>query len=162
MGSNWSAYVMEAVGVLWLIAVAGMFLSAITESSRPKPEAGEEKPGGMALLIAAIASLATPILLFLYAFWSIMSLEGRVLSADEVLEFAITQRIVVIGLFGCLAGTAIARSIIDWIIRAAAPGFGKALNVAAVPLAIATLALTIYVSHDAVSQFYDMATGPRP
>lgn len=156
------AHVMEAVGSLWLVAVAGMFLSAVCESARPKSEPGEEKPQGLALLIAGIASLITPIMLFVYAFWSILALEGLVLTPDLVIDFAIAQRMVVIGLFIFLAVVATAGSIVGWIIRAAAPGLGKALNMAAVPLAIATLALTVYVSYDAVAQFYAMATGPRP
>lgn len=156
------AHVMEAVGPLWLVAVAGMFLSAVCESARPKPEPGEEKPQGLALLIAGIASLITPIMLFVYAFWSILALEGAVLSPDQVIDFAIAQRMVVIGLFIFLALVATAGSIVGWIIRAAAPGLGKALNMAAVPLAIATLALTVYVSYEACAQFYAMATGPRP
>lgn len=161
--SSIGAYVMEAVGVLWLVAVAGMFLSAVCESARPKPEPGEEKPQGVALLGAGIASLITPILLFLYAFWSIMALEGRTtISTDDVLVFAVAQRIVVIGLFVFLAGTAIAGSILGWIIRIAAPDIGKALNKAALPLALGALALTAYVSYEAVTQFYAMATVPRP
>jgi hypothetical protein len=158
-------HIMEAVGPLWLVAVAGMFLSAICESSRPKPEEGEEKPQGLALLIAGIASLITPIMLFIYAFWSILSLEvlsGASIEPEDVINFAIAQRVVVIGLFGFLAVVAIAGSIVGWIIRAATPGFGKALNMAAVPLALATLALTVYVSYEAVAQFYAMATGARP
>lgn len=169
MASNFDigAHVMEAVGPLWLVAVAGMFLSAVAESARPKPEEGEEKPQGIALLIAGIASLITPIMLFIYAFWSILSLDilsadGAVIETQDVINFAIAQRATVIGLFGFLAVVAIVGSVVGWIIRAAAPDAGKALNMAAVPLALVTLALTVYVSYEAVAQFYAMASGgPR-
>lgn len=161
------AHVMEAVGPLWLVAVAGMFLSAVCESARPKPEEGEDKPGGLALMVAGVASLITPIMLFVYAFWTILSLEvltgdGVAIGPEDVINFAIAQRATVIGLFVFLAVVAILGSIVGWIIRAAAPALGKALNMAAVPLALVTLALTAYVTYEAVGQFYAMATGAHP
>lgn len=156
------AHVLETVGPLWLIAVAGMFLSAVCESARPQPEPGEEKPQGLALIIAGVASLITPIMLFVHAFWAILALDGMVVTPGLVIDFAIAQRIVVVGLFVALAGVAIVGSIVGWLVRAAAPGIGKALNQAAVPLALATLALTVYVTYDAVGQFWSLAAGPRP
>lgn len=157
------AYIWEAVGPLWLVAVAGMFIGAICESAKPKPEEGEEKSGGFALLIAGIASLITPILLFVYGFWSILRLdvlsgEVVVIGPQDVINFAIAQRAVVIGLFGFLAVVAIAGSIVGWIIRASAPALGKTLNIAAVPLALATLALTVFISHAAASGLFTLVT----
>ncbi|MEZ5955999.1 MAG: hypothetical protein R3C27_02135 [Hyphomonadaceae bacterium] len=159
--SELGAHVMASVGPLWFVAVAGMLLSAVCESARPRPEAGEEKPQVLTLLIAGIASLVTPIMLFVYAFWSILGLEGAAFTQTQLIEFAIAQRFVVMGLLVFLAVVVTLGSIVGWIIRAAAPGFGKTLNIAAAPLAVATLALTALVSWEAVAQFCATAAGPR-
>lgn len=151
-------YVLNETGPLWLVAVAGMFISAVCESARPKPEAGEEKPRGLPLLIAGIASLVTPVLLFAHAFWSAAQMEGVAVSGEHLLQVIAARQVIVIGVFAFLAGVAIAGSIVGWIIRASAPGLGKALNVAAVPLAVATLALAIVVSHQAATGFFVLLT----
>jgi hypothetical protein len=150
-------YALDAVGPLWLIAVTGMFASAICESARPKPAEGEEKPGGPGLLVAGIASLVTPILLFVHGFWTIAGFEDLEITPDILMDLILARQVVVIAMFGFLAGVAILGSIIGWIIRAAAPGLGRMLNIAAVPLALATLALTIFVTYKAAITVFTLA-----
>lgn len=152
------AYIFREVGPLWLVAVAGMFISAICESAKPKLEQGEEKSGGIALVIAGIASVITPILLFAHGFWTIAWMEGIEVRPELIMDVVLARQVIVLGLFAGLAGIAILGSIIGWIIRAAASELGKTLNVAAVPLALATLALTVFVTYPAASGLFALVT----
>lgn len=144
--------VFEAAGPLWIVAVAGMFFSAVCESARPKPEDSERPSGGLGLVVAGIASLVTPILLFFYGFWSVAG--GAGVSFDRLVGGAFDRPVIVGTLFGLLAGIAIAGSIIGWIIRAAAPALGRTLNRAAVVLALSTLALTVFVTYRAIAGIF--------
>lgn len=144
--------VFETAGLLWFVAVAGMFFSAVCESAKPKAEDGERRSGGLGLVIAAIASLVTPILLFIYGFWSLAG--GAGVGSDRLINSALDRPVVVAALFGLLAGTALAGSILGWTIRAMAPALGKTLNRGAVALALVTLGLTIFLSHQALGDMF--------
>ncbi|MEQ1489702.1 MAG: hypothetical protein ABL932_04045, partial [Terricaulis sp.] len=147
--------VFETAGPLWIVAVAGMFFSAVCESAKPKAEDGERPSGGLGLVVAGLASLVTPILLFFFGFWSLAG--GAGVGSDRLISSAFDRPVLVGILFAMLAGIAIAGSIVGWIIRAAAPALGKTLNRAAVALALATLALTIFVSYQAVTSMFAVA-----
>jgi hypothetical protein len=153
-----TTHMLQAVGPLWLVAVLGMFISAICESAKPKAEEGEEKSGGIALVIAGLASLITPILLFAHGFWTLAWMDGIEVSPQMLLEVIIARKAIVVGLFAALAAVAILGSIVGWIIRAAAPALGKTLNLAAVPLALLTLALTVFVSYEAALGLFALVT----
>lgn len=151
-------YALGAIGLLWLIAVAGMFATGICESARPKPLDGEKEQRGVALLIGGVASLVTPILLFIHAFWAIAGFEGLELTPDLLIDLIIARQVVVLGVFAFLVAVSIIASIIGWTIRAAAPAIGKRIGIAAVPLALGTLALTIFATYEVVARVINLAT----
>jgi hypothetical protein len=152
------AHVLNAVGPLWIVAVAGMFLTAVCESAKPKPIDGQGCSAAGAMLIAGIASLITPILLFVHAFWSVAGFEGLEITPDLLIDLILARQVVVVGTFASLVAVSVVGSIVGWIIRAASPPLGKTLNTAAVPLALGTLALTVFVTYQTASRVFALAT----
>ncbi len=125
---------MARVDDLWIAALCGSFLAMVCEAAKPKPREGEPRSETSPIAVwIGIASLLTPLLLFLHAFLS----GGGALIAVIV---AIGSAIVLAALIG-------------WAIALLAPDVGRTLSRAAPFLAVAVFALAVYVTWESVFGF---------
>ena len=143
-----------ASGWLWCIAVAGAFIAGAGEKSFPNE--GAKHPAALALL-AGIASLITPFLLFLHAFWAIApQASGATIDIIGVLVSTIGTG-VALALFAVMAALIVAPALIGVLIAAIAPPLGKLLYWIAPYLNVAVFVLTVYATHDNVLAVIDAA-----
>lgn len=128
-------------GPMWLYALIAAFVVMLAESAKPRPADGEERPPASPLgVLAAIASLATPFLLFIHAY---------VEAARVQMPNALVASLIV------LVTAVLAATIIGWIIAAAIRPLGKLLGQAAPFLALAVFAFTFWVTWANVSEAID-------
>jgi hypothetical protein len=119
---------------LWLASLFCSFFTMVCEASKPKPREGESRSETNPIAIwIGIASLLTPILLFLHAF---LTGGGALLAVIVAIGSAITLA-----------------ALIGWAIAALAPDVGRTLSRAAPLLAIAAFGLTVYVTWESVFGF---------
>lgn len=130
------------VGQMWLIAAAGAFLVMIFESAKPPPVEGEPEPRASALQrVAMIASLATPLLLFLAAFGAFVMAQQAHGAGSE------GNGGVILALLACAAVFVLVPGLIGWSIAKLSPGLAKLLRHAAPWVALAVFAFTVYASY---------------
>lgn len=125
---------MTRVGDIWLLALSGSFFAMVCEAAKPKPGEGESRaaPTGLALFVS-IFSLLTPLLLFFHA----------VLTGSGAL----------IAVIAAIGTVILGSALIGWAIAAFAPSVGRTLNLAAPMLALASFALTIWVTWRSIFEF---------
>jgi len=134
-------------GALWTIAVAGAFVAGIGEKSYPNE--GGKHPAPVALL-AGIASLITPFLLFLHAFWAIAPhTPGETADIMGIVVSTVGSG-AAWALFGVMALLIVLPSLVGTLTAAVTPPLGKLLYWIAPYLNIAVLALAVYATHDNV------------
>lgn len=128
-------------GDMWLYALIAAFVVMLAESANPKPADDEERPPANPFgVVAAIASLATPFLLFLHAY---------VEAARVPMPNALVASLIV------LVTAVFAATIIGWIIAAAIRPLGKLLGQVAPFLALAVFAFTVWVTWSNVYEAID-------
>lgn len=124
--------VIALAGPLWLWAMIAAFAVMVMESAKPGREQGEPKPeGDMLSVVAAILSLAVPVLLFIHAYIN---------AAKAQLDGAFLATMIVVG------AVVIAAALLGWIIAAAAKPLGHMLGRIAPIIAVIVFAFTLSVT----------------
>ena len=142
-------------GQNWLIAAAAAFVVMTFEGAKPSPIEGEDEPRASAIArVAMIASLITPVLLFLHAFGAFIQSEQRRGASSEENASMLLLALAVAFVF------VLAPGMLGWLIAKIAPPLARILRAAAPILALAVFAFTFYVTYQNalfVLNFYFLA-----
>lgn len=138
----------EVAGQNWAIAVAAAFVAMMCEAAYPDRE--DKVQRGPLGIMAVAASLITPFLLFVHAFWSVAAIGAS--RGDELSDFILraTQNTIVAGIFIVMIPLTLGPSIPGWVIRKASPSLGRALFAASPFLHVAVFAFTVFVTRHSV------------
>jgi len=157
MGSvlSYLTQVLALSGPLWTFAMAGAFIAGIGERAYPNEGA---KPRGFVGVLAGLASLITPFLLFLHAFWAILPAQGgqTITVFGRLISGASTAT--AMALFALMALLIITPPVLGVATAKAAPGLGKVLYAASPALNLLVLALSVYATHDSVVAVFEAVT----
>ncbi|HVY85421.1 MAG TPA: hypothetical protein VG943_09835 [Caulobacterales bacterium] len=128
------------LGPLWLIAIAATFVTSLCESARPQAAEGEERVSNGPLgAVGAVASLVTPFVLFLHAFWRVVGDDRVVYSPSDLIAHAVVRAAVIAVIFIVLLIATMGGAIPGWFIASSLPMTGRTLYRASPFLAVATL-----------------------
>lgn len=130
----------DVTGELWGYAYLLAFVSMIAESSKPKPAEGEKERTGLGLSLIMLASLVTPFVLYVHAFWAMASAQAGALLPPLILSLSVLVLV---------------PSLLGMFVRSVAPNGARWIYRAAPFLSVAALAFALYVTHANVGAALD-------
>lgn len=140
------AYVLDAVGWPWQVALAGLFLVGVCEAARPKERGADAKWMLPFRILAAIAGIVTPLLLFFHAFWAIAGFEDVQFAAGQIVDVILARQVVIVALIIVMGAAIVLAWLIGWALGAMAPGLGRMLDRIGAPISALVLALAIFIA----------------
>ncbi len=130
----------DVTGELWGYAYLFAFVSMIAESSKPKPAEGEKERAGLGAGLIMLASLVTPFVLYVHAFWAMANAQ-----AGELLVPLLVSLLVLV----------LVPSLLGMLVRSVAPNGARWIYRAAPFLSVGALAFALYVTHANVGAALD-------
>lgn len=130
----------DVTGELWGYAYLLAFVSMIAESSKPKPAEGERERAGLGVSLIMLASLVTPFVLYVHAFWEMANAQ-----AGELLIPLLVSLLVLV----------LVPSLLGMLVKSVAPNGARWIYRAAPFLSVAALAFALYVTYANVGAALD-------
>lgn len=138
-----------AAGSTWLAAVGVSFLASTCEQSNPAPK-GEVKLGALGA-VGGVASLVTPFLVFVHAYWSVTLKSNPVIANDFMLFVLSTlDNALIMALLTLFVVLTILPLLPGFLIRKTAPGPAAWLYRASPILHIIAFAVAAFAARESV------------
>ena len=139
-----------AAGAAWLAAVGVSFLASVCEQSNPAPK-GEINLGALGVM-GGIASLVTPFLVLIHAYWSV-TLKSNPVIADDFLLFVLStfNNLLVMALVALFVVLTLLPMLPGLLIRKVAPGPAAWLYRASPIWHLLAFAIAVFATHESVS-----------
>jgi hypothetical protein len=135
-----TARLTDVTGELWGYAYLLAFISMIAESSKPKLAEGEKERAGLGASLIMLASLVTPFVLYVHAFWAMANAQ-----AGELLVPLLVSLLVLV----------LVPSLLGMLVRSVAPNGARWIYLVAPFLSVGALAFALYVTHANVGAALD-------
>lgn len=135
-----TARLADITGELWSYAYLFAFISMTAESSKPKPAVGEKERAGPGAYMIMLASLITPFVLYVHAFWAMANAE-----AGELM----------VPLFVSLLVLVLLPSLLGVFVGSVAPNGARWIYRAAPFLSLAALVFALYITYANVGMALD-------